>query len=110
MTQLYIFARTFVDANDVRTNTPNPGTGIFLLSVGREGMLSMASEGETKKIERIKIEIVKTRGTENRKKIIEKKAKRSLIDMMIVIDIGLKSACDGLESSVSVTHLHLRTS
>ena len=53
---------------------------------------------------------MKTRGTENRKKIIEKKAKRSLIDMMIVIDIGLKSACDGLESSVSVTHLHLRTS
>ena len=48
MTQLYIFARTFVDANDVRTNTPNPGTGIFLLSVGREGMLSMAS-GETKR-------------------------------------------------------------
>jgi hypothetical protein len=28
----------------VRTNTPNPGTGILFGSVGREGMLSMASK------------------------------------------------------------------
>jgi hypothetical protein len=35
---------TLVEARDVRTNTPNPGTGILFGSVGREGMLSIASE------------------------------------------------------------------
>jgi hypothetical protein len=34
---------TLVDARDVRTNTPNPGTGILLGSVGSDVMLSMAS-------------------------------------------------------------------
>lgn len=34
---------TFVDARDVRTNTPNPGTGILLGSVGSDVMLSIAS-------------------------------------------------------------------
>jgi hypothetical protein len=35
---------TLVEARDVRTNTPNPGTGILFGSVGKEGMLSIASE------------------------------------------------------------------
>ena len=40
---------TFVDARDVRTNTPNPGTGILLGSVGSDVMLSMASKIGTKR-------------------------------------------------------------
>ena len=47
-----------MDANDVRTNTPNPGTGIFLLSVGREGMLSMASREKKKEKKEVRTEII----------------------------------------------------
>lgn len=34
---------TLVDARDVRTNTPKPGTGILFGSVGSDVMLSIAS-------------------------------------------------------------------
>lgn len=36
----------------MRTNTPNPGTGILFGSVGRDGMLSIASEGRRGGMER----------------------------------------------------------